>query len=366
MKKSQSSGFSLIELLVVIAIIGILVALILAAVNMSREAARRTMCKNNQKQLVLAVANFADANKGAYPGYRQKMFQGANDNQNVYGGWVAALLANLEQAQMYEYFSSGSINNSHRIKIETLICLSGSGDKDAQDLPNNYIANCGIPDHEVAPDGELTTPGRIEVDKGSGVFVDLIGSRGTGKPGENFIQPTRKASKVTTDSIYDGLSNTLLFSESMQANPWAPLLNMTGKFVINNVDHQHLIIESGVGFCWPLREPFDRGDCPHAGITSMVPLWVNFCKHTEITFRTEIGAEGWAMGHYFSNCKYSRPSSNHPGIVVIAFADGSVTELSDTTEPRLLKMAMCPNDQKYGQTHKETDLTTGIFDRSEL
>src|SRR5438309_11377651 len=77
MIRRMRRAFTLVELLVVIAIIGVLVALLLPAVQMAREAARRTQCVNQQRQLALAAQNFHDSYKSFPPGVYQLKFSAA-------------------------------------------------------------------------------------------------------------------------------------------------------------------------------------------------------------------------------------------------------------------------------------------------
>lgn len=104
----KNSGFTLIELLVVIAIIAVLIALLLPAVQQAREAARRSQCKNNLKQLGLALHNYHDAAQ-VFPSniiYREWGTSGGQANN---WGWGFAILPYVEQAAAFQKLGAGNV-----------------------------------------------------------------------------------------------------------------------------------------------------------------------------------------------------------------------------------------------------------------
>jgi prepilin-type N-terminal cleavage/methylation domain-containing protein/prepilin-type processing-associated H-X9-DG protein len=100
----RSNGFTLVELLVVIAIIGILVALLLPAIQAAREASRRTHCKNNAKNIAIALQNFHDTNKSFPPGVVQvNPAPPATTDTNLGNfSWSALILPFVEEADVYD------------------------------------------------------------------------------------------------------------------------------------------------------------------------------------------------------------------------------------------------------------------------
>jgi prepilin-type N-terminal cleavage/methylation domain-containing protein/prepilin-type processing-associated H-X9-DG protein len=190
--KRHRRGFTLIELLVVIAIIGVLIALLLPAVQSAREAARRSQCTNNLKQIGLALHNYHDSNS-VFPSGRPGNNQALGNDSNAASGFVS-ILANMEQQPLFNAWNflitynfndstrgpfqpttipdaqatvAGTIINSFLCPSETAqktVDLSGSGRNDHPHLKvtavGHYAFNAGtnsIPMNTGDPDKRLNT-----------------------------------------------------------------------------------------------------------------------------------------------------------------------------------------------------------------
>lgn len=205
----KKSGFTLVELLVVIAIIGILVGLLLPAVQSAREAARRMSCSNNMKQLGLAVHNFESTFKKIPPGFTQERIASRFQGHSVF----YYLLPYFEQSNLYNLMDKDiPINNVASdpsmglaaTPISTLLCPSDQLELEPLPFPSDsprefygstsYIANGG------------SRPVFATSATNDGMFM-ATGSR------------ARKAREAPTGievrfrDATDGLSNTLLFGE---------------------------------------------------------------------------------------------------------------------------------------------------------
>jgi prepilin-type N-terminal cleavage/methylation domain-containing protein len=190
-KRSKKRGFTLIELLVVIAIIAILIALLLPAVQQAREAARRSTCKNNLKQIGLALHNYHETHS-MFPNDVWTNDPGGSSPGARNYSWITLILPFLEQAPLYN-----QINFSAPILGQT----GTAGPIQATKLP---VLHCpSDQDHDPsARDGFATT--------------NYAGSQGFDwwqRPNQVHTGVFTLKSKVRIRDITDGTSNTILVSE---------------------------------------------------------------------------------------------------------------------------------------------------------
>ncbi len=185
----RSSGFTLVELLVVIAIIGILIALLLPAVQAAREAARRTSCQNNLKQIGLALHNFHDTLRAFPPSSAQRH------------SWVPFLLSYVEQENLYgqyrwdvswDHSSNQSVVNT---RLAVMRCASApDGSERIDRLPNGGTSEASDYSPPSGVSGILVQVGLVPQTPNLRGVIDARG-------------PVRLA------DVRDGTSHTLMIAE---------------------------------------------------------------------------------------------------------------------------------------------------------
>lgn len=306
--RSGRTAFTLVELLVVISIIGVLMALLLPAVNAARMAAYRTTCQSRLKDLGSATIQYELA---------KKKFPSTFSSQAVLGTaytfpWTVRLLPNLQQQKLYDNLlyrnpdlrlgPASAGGNPNLLFIETFVC---QGDADASEGPAlSYVANAGRRD--VLPD---TTPPNPHNYKATGVFHDA----------RNFPQHDVNNAYVSKG---DGLQNTLLFTENRDADSWSGYSSTTSQFQ-----------ENLVGFVW-----FDVTDSSEFDLSSNLPYRINIPvstpSHLPVSDATVYRA--------------ARPSANHADTFNNAFADGSVRSLSQEIDYNVFYRLMTPRGADTG------------------
>lgn len=205
-------GFTLIELLVVIAIIAVLIALLLPAVQQAREAARRTQCKNNLKQLGLAMHNYLDAFK-VFP-MSSLQFVGLENNAlsaNYQWGFLPRLLPFMDLSTIFNQLNLNGplydadlgdlIRPENQAAASTIVpsflCPS--------DLASSFDSNYGV--NNLAP-----TNYAVCIGTGLATATDTAGSQFTT---DGIVYA---CSATDTASVTDGLSNTVMISECLLGN----------------------------------------------------------------------------------------------------------------------------------------------------
>ena len=285
-------GFTLVELLVVIAIIGILIALLLPAVQAAREAARRMQCSNNMKQIGLALHMYHDTHNVMPPA-------GIKVNGRYRGGWSVTILAHSEQSGIldslafpeYHYYSDRN-KFAAMTPVPMFLCpsqgethtqhnqVSGSS-KEQYNGQNPYTIHYQT---VAGPTPTATEDYPVDPDGGNGVFA-------TG----GIIY---RDSSVSLDDVTDGTSKTYLVGELS----WAK--------------------------------------------SCVFRLWTRGCTGTDcggcknMAYGINLGEYATYMNGFFNDCGFG---SEHPGGANFTMADGSVRFVSEDTFLGILKKTASRN-----------------------
>lgn len=212
-KRVHRDGFTLVELLVVIAIIGILIGILLPSVQQVREAARRTTCLNNLKQMGLATHEYYSTFRKYQPGC----------NLDTGASWQAYILSNLEK---------GSIAESVNLTSDAFVWSSGPGEEAvstfykvfrcaSDPVPDKLPSHGAIFPNRVPSSYIAVATGTIPVDPADNTYrsLEFDGSNlalvEQMRSGVLTATQGNMRTEVTTDDIKDGLSNTALIGETI-------------------------------------------------------------------------------------------------------------------------------------------------------
>jgi len=341
LSRSNRRGFTLIELLVVISIIATLMALILPAIQSAREAARRTQCLNNLRNVTTAALAYAEANKGRLPASGTYGFDPVKAEIYPARSWVVDLLPNLDQLAVYERWSRSRAFSDPttpnvavgQINIPILTCPVDPT-ADGKDGGLSYVANAGVGDQFVDVTSNAPTAtanlGHHPVAEpfnwngttaGSPANVDLTAELCVFIPFFDFdvaltgstVTPASAPRSANIGRIYDGAGNTVMFSENINAGvdsvtgarSWADPSIRSSSFVFP------VAPVTGLSF----------------GLLSANPAstvcWIN--RQTNV----EDGSAPY-------------PNSRHPSLSCFSFCDGSAKTLADSIDADVYVRLLTP------------------------
>jgi len=406
-------AFTLVELIVVIGIITIVIGLLLPAIQMAREAARRIQCTNHQKQLATALLDHEN-NKGSFPGWREfttMVLPGDGDDIAGQASWVFSILPFFEQTELFEFLKNGLMDQPVP-KLAILHCPSHAVENTSRAM--TYVVNGGAVDAPYA--GNIT----VDISVANGPFLDRAGIVAAGAGGNyeytyesEFLAPAAMTSKhrstvarIEDITKMDGTSYTLMTSENVQRGFWISsdlihfyndrggnvLANSASFFPLNGQDAVALTgfglddIEGSVAFCWsrgeydadrmcyPRDELRDIGN-PKRGFVAMQPPPPSpkgtYVPPFDDSWRIPayLGLFPWKTytGSWYQS---ARPASYHAGAVVASFCDGSVRNINWDIDEHVFVQLMTAGDRRSDAGWRfdagENFLQGRLFDAKDL
>jgi len=358
--RRNHSGFTLVELLVVIAIIGTLVGLLLPAVQAAREAARRSQCGNNLRQLGLGFQNYLSAKSG-FPAslYDQnENLQDGNDPGLPSNSHKALLLPFIEEANLASRYSlkkhwwDATSNNGTAAdpvlgipadsnlalamtNVPIFLCPSTPGRDKLLSIPlransgNSYspTAKSGRPGFSVAQ-----PLGQTDYDVMNGIKSNVIGTSTADDPYYDYPNKAKnpewsraalqKNKRTPLREIIDGTSKTIMMVECAgRPDVWRGKKKLT---VSDTSSGTPQIVPSDSGVCWADSDaPFSIDACTAAGL---VYKTLNYCASNDCS--------AGLADKPFNGTNANEGYSFHPGGMMVVMVDGSAQFFSDDMDLR--------------------------------
>lgn len=336
MNKSRSSGFTLVELLVVIAIIGILIGMLLPAVQQVREAARRVQCANNMRQVVLAMHNYASAHGEFPPGKNDDGTDRKRTPRPIKPrpsdatlgrqyAWGVFILPFIEQGNVFTLFQQGTDNWDS----DALNAL----DQNGVPIVSNIVPGFICPS-DSSPDGDFNGPWTHE-----DVFdLGFLHSKTNYVPVAGVLDPASSTGDVLqlNQASFPNASNQWGMFGNNSRTQFRDLRDGSSNIIA--IGERSSITEVQAGFIgsnpittygavWGgrLARSGDQRDDVRAGETgSRSTAYIGFIKDFNPTGASEFGINGTRPTEGYT-------ASFHPGGVNVGVADGSTHFLPDGT-----------------------------------
>lgn len=298
----KRSAFTLVELLVVIAIIALLAALLIPAISLSRERARRMRCVSQQRDLAIALITY-DKDKNGLPGYLNQL------GETPIHSWAVAIFPMIGENKRYDFLMNTQASQEEiseaLVSIPALLCPSDNNAPYGE-ARLNYVVNCGPQGDEMMTDQNFSN---LSLFKDRRVALALINK------------------KVKIEDIPDGVSNMVLLSENRDAGVWAQVSSSNA----GKVGHHN----------WELLPDSDPSSLPVSDRKAIENMGFVWSKQTEYV-PNFLTAPASVLGHD----PYPRPSSKHVGTFVVAYADGTAKALNDDIDLLDWLKTVCPDDAK--------------------